>query len=1236
MKYLSIIFLTAMLLHISSCAAKKPFIKNSQSFDESSKLSIENIDYELFLVGDIESESNKAYDSDIVDLIKSELRENSKNQSVVFLGNSFSDKGLPDTESEAFDSVDKSIEACINKLKDNTDKVYFIPGNNEWSDGQNNTVSALSNVEEYLESKVNGKNIFAPSNGCGEPKLVKLTDDLILLLIDSQWVLQGDGSEERKRSGCEIDNELELVTFIEEILAKNKSKNVIIAAHHPVHSNGKTGGNYSMANHMLPLPVLGSIITSIKKINGGQQKFGHPQYEAYRSTMDLAMSNFEGIIHASAHDKNLQYIQENDNHYVVAGSGSEVEFVQKGGNAEFAYMSKGFSKITHTKDLELWLEFFIPDPSNTKVAKSVYKKLLYKKEVIDYTDKTVYKDLANYPKTVQTQASETYSKGRLGMGETYRAEWGTIIDAPVLLLDEVKGGLTPVQQGGGFQTKSLRLENSDGNQWVIRSIDKDIAKVVPPALRGTFAEGVMQDGLSAAHPYGAVAIPQLAEAAQIYHANPKVVWLPKQKALGDYNLGLGERLYLFEERPGGNMAGHPNYGGATKSVNTPELIEKLKKNHKHEVDQKYVLKARLFDLLIGDWDRHDDQWRWGVYSDEASPGKKVYRAIPRDRDQVFFKNDGFLNYIASRPYVTPSLRKFDDEVDNVSGLSFNARHFDRHFISQMNEQDFVNAALKLQNNITDEVIASAFADWPQEIYDISGNSIINKLKLRRSNLIETARDFYKYLTKEVTVMGTNGQNVFDVTALENNQLLVNAYHIDNDEKNLIWSRKINGEDCEELRLFGLKKKDIFNFYGDEKTSVKVRLVGGSGDDIVNNESSTIKILAYDRPQGMTLNGNKVKSKLSDQDGVNRFDRGDWKIDRTIHFPLPSFYTDEGIGLSYNILWQRNGFRKNPYKSNHMLSIGYYWANSAIVGKYAGHWPMIFGPKWDLKVNADVVGPTFTQFFYGLGNKYVNFEELLPNEEEAGSPTFFIVRGKHLDLNPQIIKDLGNNRTLSINPSLEYFDLDSELNDDDETRFIFLDEANRTSSDFENKMYAGLGIHYSSNRVNSPTLPTRGFIFNMGADYKQSLSDSKYSNLTLSSNVAAYIPFTPTHNIVIATNFGGAYTFGDYEFFHANYLSNQSRLRGYKTNRFGGDAIVYHATDLRIKLLQGNGGFRSGLGIFGSFDYGRSFLEGEDIDDWHTSFGGGLYITPLDMLGFKIGYYVANEDAQLSIGGALAF
>jgi len=45
----------------------------------------------------------------------------------------------------------------------------------------------------------------------------------------------------------------------------------------------------------------------------------------------------------------------------------------------------------------------------------------------------------------------------------------------------------------------------------------------------------------------------------------------------------------------------------------------------------------MLDLLIGDWDRHEDQWRWKV---EKTKKKNIYSPIPRDRDQVFYISTG--------------------------------------------------------------------------------------------------------------------------------------------------------------------------------------------------------------------------------------------------------------------------------------------------------------------------------------------------------------------------------------------------------------------------------------------------------------------------------------------------------------------------------------------------------------------------------------------------------------------
>src|SRR6185295_4811836 len=55
-------------------------------------------------------------------------------------------------------------------------------------------------------------------------------------------------------------------------------------------------------------------------------------------------------------------------------------------------------------------------------------------------------------------------------GKNYRKEWSTPVQLPVFLLDDVKGGLIPIEQGGGHQTTSLHLRTKDGKNYTLRSV----------------------------------------------------------------------------------------------------------------------------------------------------------------------------------------------------------------------------------------------------------------------------------------------------------------------------------------------------------------------------------------------------------------------------------------------------------------------------------------------------------------------------------------------------------------------------------------------------------------------------------------------------------------------------------------------------------------------------------------------------------------------------------------------
>ncbi len=197
-------------------------------------------------------------------------------------------------------------------------------------------------------------------------------------------------------------------------------------------------------------------------------------------------------------------------------------------------------------------------------------------------------------------------------GKNRRAEWSTPVRVRVVRLDTAFGGLKPYKQGGGNETRSLRLKDANGREYALRSINKSRGEVVPKEFQGTYGADIVQDLVSMAHPYGVSGLPLMMEYAGIYHPRGEIVWIPSQAALDSFNNKFKDDLYLLEQRPDGDWTSADNLGNFEKYESTEDLIKKMLKSNEHVADQHAYAKARLFDMLVSDWDRHEDNWRWGV------------------------------------------------------------------------------------------------------------------------------------------------------------------------------------------------------------------------------------------------------------------------------------------------------------------------------------------------------------------------------------------------------------------------------------------------------------------------------------------------------------------------------------------------------------------------------------------------------------------------------------------------
>ncbi|MHA6249415.1 hypothetical protein ACXYMU_15845 [Pontibacter sp. CAU 1760] len=495
-------------------------------------------------------------------------------------------------------------------------------------------------------------------------------------------------------------------------------------------------------------------------------------------------------------------------------------------------------------------------------------------------DPSVYEKLKEAPQTIDSvtvQAGKHYKRGflhRIIWGQHYRPVWAAKVKAPVLDLDTVFGGLKFQELGGGFQTNSMTLVDSTGFTYALRSLDKDPISVLPKAWQKTFVVNVLRDQISAINPYAALTVPPMAEAAGIPHSKPRLFYIkPNDEGLGEHAERFSDKVYLLEQKFDDKNTITPALGDAVDIDGSGTVLKNRYGDNDVFIDQKAFGKARLFDILIHDWDRHEGQWEWAQYKEGKN---RIYRPIPKDRDNVYYRfQDGIIPWLFSRNWGIRKFESFDDEFNDVYALTINSEFIDKRALSELTQQQFDSLARVLQAEITDEVITQAVQQYPEAVYNMVGESTKRKLLNRRDQLPEAAAEFYKILAKEVLVAGTDKDDIFEVKRLNDEETEVSVRR--GSDRNRTYHRIFKQSETELITLHGLAGDDTFEISGEVKQGIKVKIVGGLGEDEIKDSSKVKrggkKTWVYDTKRGTELEaGPETKDKRTSDVRVHAFDR----------------------------------------------------------------------------------------------------------------------------------------------------------------------------------------------------------------------------------------------------------------------------------------------------------------------------------------------------------------------------
>lgn len=811
---------------------------------------------------------------------------------------------------------------------------------------------------------------------------------------------------------------------------------------------------------------------------------------------------------------------------------------------------------------------------------------------------------------------KTTGSKKFWMGSNYRTEWKTPVTAPVINLSTEKGGLTPIKRGGGKQTKSLRLEDQNGRQYTLRSIQKFItSKTLPGGLQSEAAADLVADGVSASYPYAALSIPTFSEAAGVRYNKVKLVYIPDDPKLGEYRNDFKNMLALFEEQL-------PE--GIDKDYDTEEVMEKLKDDNDNGVDQLALLKIRILDMFIMDFDRHEGQWTWAAVDNGKG---KTFFPIAKDRDQAFYINQGVIPGIAKMPWLVPQVEGLKAKSNNIDRFNFAARNFDRFFLNELSEADWKKAVDEFISKMTDQVIENAINQQPREIRHISGDKIIEILKARRNYLADEVMQYYRFLAKTVSITGSDKKELFELSNSGNTSTLV-VYKITKEGEQSIkmYERTFSNDQTKEIRLYGFGGDDKFVVKGGDG-NIKVRMIGGQGEDEFQNTVSGKAAIIYDTAAENNKITGSFRNKISNDTIVNKYDFLGFKYNQTIPFISGTYNSDDGLFLGFSLKFIRHGFRKEPYKTMHSFAINHAFSTKAWNIKWGSEFIGVLGKKTDILFNANLNSPSTTTNFFGYGNSSV-YDKSNANPESKKF-RYYRARYSRGDIGLIIRKNFSPKVNLLIGPAFQYYRLEK---DENFSRYITTAPANGLdpSTLYSRQLYLGGYFAFNVDTRNNRVLPTKGITWNTTFRVLNGLNDNSYDFSQLRSDFAFNLRLGKM--TVLASRFGAGHNFGDFEFYQAQYLGALDNLRGYRKYRFAGESMAYNNTELRIGFGQFTSYlFPSGIGMIVFHDIGRVWADNDPSNKWHSGYGGGLWIAPMKQFVITA-MFTASKESKLPLIG----
>ncbi len=1237
---------------LAGCATTNEYVAPRYRAAETEPLPEGVVAFRVFLTGntgDVASGSDA-----VLTAIGTDARAAGEASAVVFLGDETA-AGIP--EGAGADAASRPVQALGRALAGYSGRVVAIPGDRDWAEGK----AGVERLEDALIAAL-GDSVLTPGDQAGGPRDIELAPGLRLLVIDTAWWLRDPDQQPDGHFGTEnVRTPADVATYLEQVIADRDDDRIIAVGHHPLVSNGPYAGQRTIGQTVATLG-LGPLVGQTVGTSG--ESLASERYRVMRDVLDGLFSRQDRLVYASSHDRSLQTFdvvrsETSRQAYLVSGTGGGRATPAVAGRGAASIVPKpGYQRLTYYADGRLWAETVEVD------VRTGATRVAFRHEIADANAELIDPEIPettpgdlprNLGGTIVASTDVNFSTGpfrntsfqRTFWGAGYRDVWETPVTMPVLDLGTEAGGLVPLYGSGGNQTTGLRLLGADGREYGLRLVEKGGTGQIPEELRDGVAGDVVLDLRSSQTPFGAIVAYPLSRAAGVLMPRARLFYVPDDPRLGRYREQFAGRAALLEVRAADDMRGVEGFDGVADVASDGKLLEKLREDQDHRVDQRAFLRARMVDMLIADWDRHEGQWRWAAYEpgdldpsltgDAATQGK-VYRPIARDHDFAFYSIGGIAPFFL-RTFADERLQPFGESFGSIRGLTANGFEQDRRFLNTLTRADMEAVAQQLQAELTDDVIDQSVRQLPPEIYTRVGAEWTRGLRSRRDKLVELAGDVYDLHRNIVDVVGSDERERFTATREADGSLsvVVRSAKTGN-EADVLYSRTFDPRETTEVRFYGFGGRDLFEIIGTGPPTVAVRVIGGGGGDSLAASAGDVAV--YDTEEGLEVGaqGAQVEDRRSNDAGVNRYDSYEMVLRRRSAFPLVSYNPTDGVVVGAQITETIPGFRLSPVAATHTLGATVSVSTGGLAAYYAGRMQEAIGTV-DLDVDALAATPRFVRNFYGFGNGSADLQDDRERVDIA-----------RVQFDAGFGNDLGQGLRFVAGPSVRYADVSRS----DSLLVTPVDVLAQAQPDvYDPQVHAGAFARLSLSTAYGGAVPVQGVRLAATGAYRAGVTGAADGYGSVGGEATGYIPILYAPRLTLALRAGADHRFGDFPFFDAATVGGARSVRGYRRDRFSGRTAAYAGAELRTNLFRlDTYALPLTIGALAFTDAGRVWAGDisvtcpvgtfcpqpaiADSNTIHLGYGGGLFFNALDRAVLTLTVGRSDESTLVTFGTGFAF